>query len=200
MKWLALSLALLLFSAKASAQDREGRVEFDFEFGQRYGQPYARFTNEHWPATLEVVMHGRDDQTRDYASIAFSLSASRQLHEKFRLGLAFELDEPDNDWLVSHHLRDDRAYLYARSEYDFATVHLYYPLASRNSGYDWYFRVAVEDLSYPLSAGFSLTADLDYSPEYGLRDNFGLEYRLDDWTLTAATEELSLGWTGTSRY
>ncbi len=183
-------------------EDDEGRrMELELDAGQLFDRSYIRVVNEHYPATMTVEMYKEDGERRDCASIVFSLADNPRFFEPLRLGIAVDMQyDANSGWTGQKEEKDDRVYFYARSEQGFCSLHFFFPLAQNHNGYDWHWRVAAEDLSLDLRSGFSLVADLDYSPEYGFRHSCGIGYERAGWRVVAGTDRLSAGWSSTAEF
>lgn len=197
-------LAVLCFPA--SAEDVEFRLEGVYRWDSSSG--YLNWSLEEWPASIEARIPPVGSEQSSWAGIAFSLSSEPVTHEAYRLGFAFDADDEDAFFLPQRGHRDDRVYLYARCEPDWlpdsAILRLMYPLAEQAHGYEWYWRVEIEDLQYDLArwedCKVGLTANLSYSPdpELGFAFDYGLRLSRDDAWITVMRDTISLGWTGTT--
>lgn len=195
------SLLLLLGVTSVIAFADDDQVEFRGEyFFNSERDNCFEFTNEHWPATIEARLFPSDSEEKNWVGLAFSLRSTPKLHEKLRVGLAFDVDQAEDDWLRSGRPeRDDRFYLYGRSEFPWATLRLYYPLAQKSRGHNWYWRIEVDDLQCQIirSGDFtsSAIAGASYSPDpdRGFDYNYGLRFQYNDYWLDATTDYLSIG-------
>ncbi len=196
-----ISCALWVLAIAAVSSAADSQVEFRGEyFFNRDSFDFFELTNEHWPATIEMRFCSPDSGGKNRLGLAFSLGSTPKIHEKLRLGLAFDIDPRTVDPLNPHRVdRDNRFYIYGRSEFDWATFHLLYPLAQNSKGHDWHWRVEIDDLRYPiLSSGdfvSSAIADASYSPDpdLGLDYNCGLRFQYKEYWIDATTECFSVG-------
>jgi len=156
---------------------------------------------EHWPATIEAYVAPIGSARKDEASIVFSLSNIPATHERLRVGFLVEADDPDDDFLPRRQNRDDRAYLYARSEFPWGTARVLYPVAISNNGHFWYPRVELRDLDFPLyeREPWSLSAigdiSYDFDPTNSFRYNYGVRVNWDEAWLSATRDYVAVGWT-----
>ena len=197
--WLLMSVV----SIAAISFAEENEVELQFEYFYYYDQGNCfELTFEHWPGTIETRLYPLNTDEKNWAALAFSLRSTPKIHEQLRIGLAFDIDQTDNSWSRSYRrsaVSDDRLYLYGRSEFDWATIHLLYPLAQRSRGHDWYWRIEIEDLRYPILSSGDLTssiiADAVYSPDpaLGFNYDYGLRFQYQEYWLDAKTNCLSIG-------
>jgi len=195
-----LLILLALSSLSLSRAEEESRMEFRMEAGQLFTRQYLKLTNEHWPGTIEVFLYEENGKRRDSASLAFSLENSPHYFEEIRVGIAVDAERIQQGWVGRKVEPDDRVYLYVRSDLEFCRLHLRYPFAKGNHGHEWYWSIVAEDLSLDLGDGFSLVADLDYSPEYGLRDSCGFGYENAEWYAVVGTDRFSVGWGSTTDF
>lgn len=186
----------------------ENDVEFRFEGVYRWdsGESFLNWSLEEWPSSMEARVPPIGSELPSWAGIAFSLSPEPVTHEFFRVGLAFDVDKPDPDFIPRHGHRDDRVYLYIRSEPkwlpDRTILRIMYPLAQRTHGYEWYWRVEVEDLRFDLTNWgdweIGLTSDLSYSPDpaLGFEYDYGLRLGYSDGWIAVTQDTISIGWIG----
>lgn len=194
------TLGILLAIVTVSSAD-DSPVEFRGEYCfNRDNINFFEFTNEHWPATIEMRFCPPDSEGKNWFGFALSLGSTPKIHEKLRLGLAFDIDPKTVDPLNPSRIdRDNRFYIYGRSEFNWATFHLMYPLAQNSRGHDWYWRVEVDDLRYPiLSSGdfvSSAVFDASYSPDpdLGFDYSYGLRFQYKEYWIDASTEDFSVG-------
>jgi len=181
--------------------------DIEFRFEEIYNRDIDKWRfearNEHYPATIEIRLTQIGSGQRDWAAVAFSFSPTPRTHERLRVGFAFDMDSSET-LIPQYARRDDRSYLYCRSEHDWGIVRLLYPLAQRSHGHEWYWRVELDDVRLELAEldnwSLALTADFVYSPDpqIGFRDDYGIRIGYSDAWVSATQSTFSLGWSGTT--
>lgn len=205
MRWIV--AVAVVASSLTSALAEETAVELSLEGVVYRGSQdwYLNYCLEDWPASVEARVAPIGSELRSWAGIAFSLSSTPQTHERFRLGIACDPDKSDDDFLPQHPPRDDRVYLYARCQGEWlpgeSVLKVMYPLAQHHRGYQWYWRVELDDLYYDLTSwdkwNVGLCADLAYSPDPAMGFDWDCGIRLDYesiW-LTISQDTIAIGWT-----
>jgi hypothetical protein len=165
---------------------------------------YLKAALETWPASIEVEFAPASSGLKSWAGFAFSLSSTPQTHESFRLGLSVDADKSTPVFLPSKRHRDDRIYAYLRGEPDWlpdeSVLRLMYPLSQSMNGYDWYWRVELDNLKLNLIKwdGWQLAAigDIAYSPdpEIGFRSNLGARINRGNTFVSFTEQTVSVGW------
>ena len=199
---MATVLAVLCLPARAE--------DVEMQFGGVYqwdsGDSFLSWSLEEWPSSMEARVPPVGSDLSSWAGIAFSLSPEPATHEAFRFGFAFDADKPDPDFLPRQGYRDDRVYFYIRGEPEWLPDHtilrVMYPLARRAHGYEWYWRVEIDDLRLALvrqdNWELALTGDVTYSedPLVGFDYDYGFRLGYSDGWVAVTQDTFSIGWTG----
>jgi hypothetical protein len=136
-------VCLIVFCRPVPAEEDRVDILFEGVYLRQEDKGFARWQLEGWPASIELEVPAIGSDLRSWLGIAFSSSSTPQTHENFRLGLAFDTDEPGPRFPTREDMhRDDRVYLYARGQPDWipdeSVIRLMYPLSESMNGHKWY--------------------------------------------------------------
>lgn len=170
-------------------------------------------------APYTVLFRLRPNQEKDQCLVEFGMAFKKQpsLNERWRFGLAFDVDEPPQRWkqermwdiqtgegsdFYSWLERETgvraRCYFFLRHDLRYGLLKFWYPLAQSHQGKEWPWKIRIEDFGLYFRKGrhvdIGLLGTLDYRSDDELKTNVGLVFKRGAFRLDVGTEIIGLSW------